>query len=67
MKRHDFEPGKLVAALATLSACLLYAMDAGGKWDIPWFVIVPVLCGGLALAGVVSGVAYGIRRRNARR
>ncbi|KUJ67026.1 hypothetical protein ACZ90_31985 [Streptomyces albus subsp. albus] len=67
MKRHTFEPGKLVAGLAVLSACLLYAMDAGGQWDIPWFVVAPVICGGLALAGVVSGVAYGARRRRERR
>ncbi|MFH8368574.1 hypothetical protein [Streptomyces sp. NPDC018031] len=64
MKRHTFEPGKLVAALAVLAAALLYGMDAAGEWEIPVFVLVPVICGGLCVAAVVSGVAYGLRHRS---
>ncbi|MBH5336459.1 hypothetical protein IHE55_17415 [Streptomyces pactum] len=66
MKRHTFEPGKLVAALVVLAAALLYGMDAAGQWDIPVLVLFPLICGGLFLAGAVSAVTYDIRRRRAR-
>lgn len=67
MKRHTFEPGKLVAALAVLTASLLYGMDAAGQWDIPVLVLFPVICGGLCLAGAASAITYEARRRRARR
>ena len=61
--RHGFRPGKLVAGLAVLAAALLYAGDAAGSWQTPWFVVFPVVFGGLFLAGAVTWVHYGIRRR----
>ncbi|MEU4494494.1 hypothetical protein OG729_15820 [Streptomyces sp. NBC_00210] len=61
--RHGFRPGKLVAGVAVLAAALLYAGDAAGSWQTPWFVVFPVVFGGLFLAGAVTWVHYGIRRR----
>ncbi|WP_326655577.1 MULTISPECIES: hypothetical protein [unclassified Streptomyces] len=61
--RHDFRPGKLVAGLAVLAAALLYAGDAAGSWQTPFYVVFPVVFGGLFLAGAVSLTYYGIRRR----
>lgn len=63
MLLHEFRPGKLVAGLAVTGAASVFAGDAGGWWDAPWFVIVPIVCGGLFLASAVSMVDYRIRRR----
>lgn len=65
--RHGFGPGKLVAGLAVLAAALLYAGDAAGAWQTPWFVVFPVVFGGLFLAGAVTWIHYGIRRRRSAR
>ncbi|WTB19271.1 hypothetical protein OG293_13525 [Streptomyces sp. NBC_00829] len=54
-----------MAGLAVLAAALLYAGDAAGSWRTPWFVVLPVVFGGLFLAGAVNLVYYGIRRRRA--
>ncbi|MGW0992871.1 hypothetical protein [Streptomyces sp. NPDC002520] len=63
MLRHEFQPGKLVAGLSLTAAATLYAGDARGLWEIPWFVAIPVVMGGLCLAGIAAGVARGVRRR----
>jgi len=61
--RHGFRPGKLIAGLAVLTAALLYAGDAAGSWQIPWFVVFPVVFGGLFLGGAVTLTYYRICRR----
>jgi hypothetical protein len=61
--RHEFKPGKLVAGLAVTGAATVFAGDAGGWWDTPWYVMVPIICGGLFLASAVSMADYSIRRR----
>jgi drug/metabolite transporter (DMT)-like permease len=61
--RHEFEPGKLVAGLFLIAAGVVYAGDAGGLWETPWFAIVPLVVGGLCLAGATAVVARGMRRR----
>lgn len=63
MLRHEPQPGKLVAGVFLLLAGVLYAGDAGGAWDTPWFVAVPLVLGGLSLAGAVALVTGRIRRR----
>lgn len=63
--RHDFAPGRLIAGLTALTLALLYAGDATGTWHIPWFVVFPVLTGGLTLAGAASFARYSVRRRRA--
>ncbi|GGQ53674.1 hypothetical protein [Streptomyces flaveolus] len=63
MLRHDFQPGRLVAGAFLTLAGVIYAGDAGGLWDTPWFVIVPVVTGGLCLAGAVGVLTRAVRRR----
>ncbi|MGW4438950.1 hypothetical protein ACWELO_24860 [Streptomyces sp. NPDC004596] len=66
MLRHEFQPGKLVAGLFLTAAGAVYAGDAAGMWDTPWFAIIPLVVGGLCLAGVGTAAARGIRRHAAR-
>ncbi|WTL25086.1 hypothetical protein OG875_11045 [Streptomyces sp. NBC_01498] len=63
MLRHEFRPGKLVAGLVVTGAATVFAGDAGGWWDTPWFVMIPIICGGLSLASAVSMADYRMRRR----
>ncbi|MEV6959155.1 hypothetical protein AB0M97_08110 [Streptomyces sp. NPDC051207] len=63
MLRHEFQPGRLVAGLFLTLGGVLYAGDAAGAWDTPWFVLIPLVTGGLCLAGATAVVAGGIRRR----
>ncbi|MFF9219979.1 hypothetical protein [Streptomyces viridosporus] len=63
MLRHEFQPGRLVAGAVLTLAAVLYAGDAGGAWETPWFVMIPVVTGGLCLAGAVAFLAGRIRRR----
>ncbi|MFD7707658.1 hypothetical protein ACFV6E_35050 [Streptomyces sp. NPDC059785] len=62
MLRHEFQPGKLIAGFALLATGVVYAGDAGGAWDAEWFVAIPLVVGGLCLAGVVASVTHAIRR-----
>ncbi|MET8942228.1 hypothetical protein ABZX30_01195 [Streptomyces sp. NPDC004542] len=63
MLRHEFQPGRLVAGLFLTVAGAMYAGDAGDAWDTPWFAGIPVVVGGLCLAGAVGTVARAVRRR----
>ncbi|MYS89387.1 MULTISPECIES: hypothetical protein [Streptomyces] len=65
MLRHEVQPGKLVAGTVFALAGVLYAGDAGGAWETPWFVAVPLVMGGLCLAGAVAIVTGRMRRRRA--
>ncbi|MFI8302444.1 hypothetical protein ACIF80_03120 [Streptomyces sp. NPDC085927] len=62
MLRHEFQPGRLLSGLFLTLAAVLYAGDANGAWETPWFVVIPVVAGGLCLAGSVSAVTGLIRR-----
>lgn len=66
MLLHEFRPGRLVVGLTALALAALYAGDAAGEWRTPWYAVVPLLCGGLGVASLVTWVAYLIRRRVAR-
>ncbi|MBM7169683.1 hypothetical protein JQK87_14910 [Streptomyces sp. G44] len=66
MLRHELHPGKLVAGLFLLAVAVVYAGDAGGMWDAPWFVALPLVMVGLLFAGVAAAV-HGIRPRAAAR
>jgi hypothetical protein len=61
--RHEFQPGKLVAGLFLTATGVVFAGDAGGLWETPWVAVVPLVVGGLWLAGVTAAVARVIRRR----
>ncbi|MFF4486949.1 hypothetical protein ACFY0F_10705 [Streptomyces sp. NPDC001544] len=63
MLRHEVEPGKLVAGLFLTVVGVMYAGDAGGAWDTPWFAGIPVIVVGLFLAGAVSVLTRAIRGR----
>jgi hypothetical protein len=61
--RHEFQPGRLVAGIFLTLTAVIYAGDAGGAWETPWFVVIPVVAGGLCLAGAVGSLTGLIRRR----
>ncbi|GAA2220840.1 hypothetical protein [Streptomyces nogalater] len=63
MLRHEFQPGRLVAGLALTATAVAYAGDAGGLWDTPWFLMVPLVVGGLCLAGATAVLARAMRGR----
>ncbi|MFD5801640.1 hypothetical protein ACWEDZ_12235 [Streptomyces sp. NPDC005047] len=66
MLRHRFQPGRLVAGFFLMLAGVVYAGDAGGLWETPWFVIIPLVVGGLCLAGAVGVVTRSARRDDTR-
>ncbi|MFF1273844.1 hypothetical protein ACFVZC_10615 [Streptomyces marokkonensis] len=66
MLRHEFQPGRLVAGTFLTLAAVIYAGDAGGAWETPWFVVIPVVMGGLCLAGAVGFLTGRIRGRRER-
>ncbi|MET7936521.1 hypothetical protein [Streptomyces sp. NPDC005322] len=63
MRRHAFEPGRLLAGLVVLGAALAYGMDASGQWDVRPLVLLAVVLGGLCVSGLVSALTYRARRR----
>ncbi|MGW0840316.1 hypothetical protein ACWD26_09150 [Streptomyces sp. NPDC002787] len=65
MLRHDFRPGKLVAGLFLTATGVVYLGDAGDAWHTPWFVVIPLIVGGLCLAGAVAFLNHSIRGRRA--
>ncbi|WP_171172033.1 hypothetical protein [Streptomyces sp. I05A-00742] len=66
MRRHEFEPGKLILGLVLLGGGLAYLAAAAGRWRFPAFVLLPTLVGGLCLAGAVSFLGFLVRRHRAR-
>lgn len=62
MLRHEFQPGRLVAGAFLTLAGIIYAGDAGGAWETPWFVVIPLVVGGLCLAGAAAVLTGAIRR-----
>lgn len=63
MPRHEFQPGRLVAGVVVTAAGVVYAGDARGAWETPWFAVLPLMVGGLCLAAVAGMVGRGLRRR----
>ncbi|WP_405587598.1 hypothetical protein [Streptomyces sp. NBC_01092] len=63
MLRHEFQPGRLVAGAFLTIAGIAYAGDAGDAWETPWFAVIPLVVGGLFLAGVTALLTRAIRRR----
>ncbi|MER7464338.1 hypothetical protein [Streptomyces sp. NPDC097981] len=62
MRRHEFQPGRLLAGLVLMAAGVLYLLDATGEADLPWFLVIPMAMGGLCLAALVGTVTYAVRR-----
>ncbi|MFF4762741.1 hypothetical protein [Streptomyces sp. NPDC001292] len=63
MLRHEFQPGKLVSGVFLAGAGVVYAGDAADAWHAPWFLVVPMVVGGLCLGGAASVVNKAVRRR----
>jgi hypothetical protein len=66
VRRHDFEPGKLVVGLVLLGGCVAYLAAAHGTWRFPSFVLLPVMGLGFCVAGLVSALAFMVRRHRSR-
>ncbi|MGK5638593.1 hypothetical protein ACSNOK_09825 [Streptomyces sp. URMC 126] len=66
MRRHEFEPGKLIVGLVLLGGGLAYLGAAAGRWHFPAFALLPALVGGLCLAGAASSVGFLVHRHRAR-
>ncbi|AZM48206.1 hypothetical protein DMB38_22610 [Streptomyces sp. WAC 06738] len=66
MRRHRFEPAKLVAGLVLLSGAAFALLDAADALRQPDWVPLVVVPPGLALAGLVAAVGYGARRARRR-
>ncbi|MCZ4609560.1 hypothetical protein O3S80_38495 [Streptomyces sp. Lzd4kr] len=64
MLRHEFQPGRLVAGAFLTIAGIVYAGDAGDAWETPWFVVIPLVIGGLFLAGATALLTRAIRKRH---
>jgi len=66
VKRHAFEPARLLLGLALLGIAPVHVMAATGRWDVPPHVLLPLLPAALLLAGV-TGAATHFARRGGRR
>ncbi|MGW0760898.1 hypothetical protein ACWD1Y_31230 [Streptomyces sp. NPDC002814] len=66
MLRHEVQPGRLVAGAFLTLVGIIYAGDAGGAWETPWFAVIPLVVVGFCLAATVGGLTRGIRRRRRR-
>ncbi|WP_328749792.1 hypothetical protein OHT57_30710 [Streptomyces sp. NBC_00285] len=67
MLRHEFQPGRLVAGLFLTVAGITYVGDAGDAWETPWFAVIPMVVGGLCLAGAVGLLTRTVRNRRGSR
>ncbi|MFI1534292.1 hypothetical protein [Streptomyces anandii] len=67
MLRHEFQPGRLVAGVVLTAVGVVYAGDATGAWQAPWFVAIPLVVGGLCLAGAAAVLDRAVRRRRSGR
>lgn len=66
MRRHRFEPAKLIAGLVLLCAATLGLLDANDALRQPNWVPLAVVPPGLALAALVAAVGYAARRARRR-
>ncbi|MFF8567395.1 hypothetical protein ACF06N_20795 [Streptomyces albidoflavus] len=66
MLRHEPQPGRLLAGIVLITAAVLYTGDAVSAWSIPWWVLFPLVCGGLWVAAAVGVFGHLLRRRRRR-
>ncbi|GAA2330967.1 hypothetical protein OHT20_15060 [Streptomyces caniferus] len=62
MKRHRFEPARLIAGLTALTVGTGYGLDAVGLWQAPGLWLFLALPAGLFLAGLTAAVRAMTRR-----
>ncbi|MGW7575216.1 hypothetical protein [Streptomyces sp. NPDC054765] len=63
MKRHHFEPARLVSGLTALTVGTGYGLDALGVWQAPGLRLFLALPAGLLLSGVTAA-AWATTRRH---
>jgi hypothetical protein len=65
--RHDFEPAKLIAGVVLLSGAVLGGLEAYDRTgDLPDWLLLAVVPGGLVLAATVAAGSYATRRARQR-
>ncbi|MEX2969359.1 hypothetical protein [Streptomyces sp. C184] len=63
MKRHPFEPARLISGLAALTVGAGYGLDALGLWQAPGLWLLLALPAGLALSGIAAAWTSARRHR----
>ncbi|WP_419997286.1 hypothetical protein [Streptomyces boninensis] len=67
MRRHEFEPAKLLAGLVLITAAILYVSSAEGGLSLPYWWLLPLcVVMGLGLAGLVAAISYATGRTRRR-
>lgn len=67
MKRHPFEPTRLISGVTALALGTGYGLDALGVWDAPGPWLLLALPAGLLLSGITAAVWATVRRHHADR
>ncbi|WP_030806984.1 hypothetical protein [Streptomyces sp. NRRL S-337] len=67
MKRHSFEPARLISGVTALTLGMGYGLDALGVWDAPGPWLLLALPAGLLLSGITAAVWATARRHHAAR
>ncbi|BCK69141.1 hypothetical protein Srufu_030940 [Streptomyces libani subsp. rufus] len=62
MKRHPFEPARLISGLTALTLGTAYGLDAVGLWHAPGPWLFLTLPAGLLLSGITAAVWTRTRR-----
>ncbi|MBL1091827.1 MULTISPECIES: hypothetical protein [Streptomyces] len=62
MKRHPFEPARLISGVTALTLGTGYGLDALGVWDAPGPWLLLALPAGLLLSGLTAAVWATFRR-----
>ncbi|GFE14891.1 hypothetical protein Sgleb_29380 [Streptomyces glebosus] len=62
MKRHPFEPARLISGLTALTLGTAYGLDALGLWHAPGPWLFLTLPAGLLLSGITAAVWTRTRR-----
>ncbi|MFH9425599.1 hypothetical protein [Streptomyces sp. NPDC017529] len=65
MKRHPFEPARLITGLTALGVGGAYGLEAAGAWDLPGAAPVLAVPAGLCLSGITAAVWSAVRRHRA--
>ncbi|WP_070020151.1 hypothetical protein [Streptomyces nanshensis] len=61
MRRHRFEPARLLLGLLLTGVALAYAMDALGRWRIPTPLLLAAIPAALLAAACTALVTFAVR------
>lgn len=62
MRRHRFEPARLLLGLLLTGVALAYAMDAFGEWRVPTWALLAAVPASLLAAAFTAVVTFAVRR-----